>query len=217
MFVEFYKENIGSAEMVELAKTKLVRNTLSEKLVGSQKMVDFESSDMESQIKGSVLPSLFYTFMYKAEGDTISGIKFSDALPVVFCFKRSTKWIEGLNFNLLPNEVRAAVLDIIDKSTDNYYSDKGKNAAINGKIAVNETLAAVLVDDNQRMALLNLLERKMGVSIKKAYRRYNMSHIENLRLIEYGDYKYIPLLCFEESIRGAGIAEIQKKVISGDK
>ena len=217
MFVEFYKDNIGSAESVELAKTKLIKNTLSEKLVGEQKLVDFDSSDMESKIKGSVLPSLFYTFMYKAEEDVISGIRFSDAIPVVLCFKRSTKWLEGLNFNLLPNEVRAAILDIIDKSTDNYYSEKGKNLAINGNIAVNETLVGVLADDNQRMALLNLLEKRMGVSIKSAYRRYNLSHIENLRLIEYGDYKYIPLLCFESSVRGAGIAEIQKKVIGGDK
>lgn len=217
MFVDFYKENRGNADVLAYAKQVLIGDTLSKPLLGLAKLQDLESSDMESKISEPFMPSLFYTFKYVAETDVIAGMPAVDYIPIMLCFKKSGKYVEGVNFNLLPNDMRAVILDAIDKSFDNYYTDKGLNEAQKGELAINETFGSILVSDSGKMQFLKYFETKCGVPISKAYRRYNLSHISSMRMIEYGNYKYIPLLYFDDAVRGASLSKLQDAVISPDK
>lgn len=217
MFVDFYKENRGNADVLAYAKQVLIGDTLSKPLLGLAKLQDLESSDMESKISEPFMPSLFYTFKYVAETDVIAGMSAVDYIPIMLCFKKSGKYVEGVNFNLLPNDMRAVILDAIDKSFDNYYTGKGLDAAQNGEIAINETFGSILVSDSGKIQFLKYVENKCGVPITKAYRRYNLSHISSMRMIEYGNYKYIPLLYFDDAVRGASLSKLQDAVISPDK
>lgn len=217
MFVDFYKENRGNADVLAYAKQVLIGDTLSKPLLGLAKLQDLESSDMESKITEPFMPSLFYTFKYVAETDVIAGMSAVDYIPIMLCFKKSGKSVEGVNFNLLPNDMRAVILDAIDKSFDNYYTGKGLKGAQQGEIAINETFGSILVSDRGKMQFLKYVENKCGVPITKAYRRYNLSHISSMRMIEYGNYKYIPLLYFDDAVRGTSLSKLQDTVISPDK
>lgn len=214
MFVDFYKENIGNSSMLDEARKRLVANTLSSPLVGDNKIVDLESTDMESKVRVQFTPSLFYTFFYLAENDTIAGVSAVDYIPLILCAKKSGKFVEGLNFNILPNEMRAVMLDAIDKSFDNYYTVRGLNEAQAGELAINETFGDILLNDSKRIQFMKYFETKTGVSIMSAYRKYNISHISKPRMIEYSDYKYIPLLYFEDAVRGIALNKLQSKVIN---
>lgn len=217
MFVEFYKENRGNIDVLEQAKKVLIGDTLSKPLLGSEKLTDIESSDMESKISEPFIPSLFYTFKYVAETDVIAGISAVDYIPIMLCFKKSSKYVEGINFNLLPNEMRAVMLDAINNSFDGYYTGMGLDVAQRGEISINERFGNILVSDSGKMQFMRYFERKCGVPITKAYRKYNISHISSMRMIEYGNYKYIPLLYFDDAVRGASISRLQDAVISADK
>ncbi len=217
MFVEFYKENRGNIDVLEQAKRVLIGDTLSKPLLGSEKLTDIESSDMESKISEPFIPSLFYTFKYVAETDVIAGISAVDYIPIMLCFKKSGKYVEGINFNLLPNEMRAVMLDAINNSFDGYYTGMGLDAAQRGEISINERFGNILVSDSGKMQFMRYFESKCGVPITKAYRKYNISHISSMRMLEYGNYKYIPLLYFDDAVRGASISRLQDAVISADK
>lgn len=214
MFVDFYKKNIGNSAVLDEARKRLVNDTLSNPLIGDNKLTDLESIDMESQVKVQFMPSLFYTFLYLAENDTIAGVYAVDYIPVVLCAKKSGKFVEGINFNILPNDMRAVMLDAIDNSLDNYYTKRGLREAQSGKLAINETFGNILMDDSKRIQFMKYFETKTGVSIMSAYRKYNISHISKPRMIEYSDYKYIPLLYCEDSVRGIALNELQNKVIN---
>lgn len=217
MFVDFYMNNKGNADVLADARRILVTETLGSPLVGDAKLYDLESSDMESKISDPFVSSLFYTFTYTTPVDIIAGVKAVDYIPIMLCFKKYGKYVEGLNFNLLPNDMRAVMLDAIDNAFDNYYTETGLRLAQMGDIAVNENFANLLVSDTGKMDFMKYFEKKLGVPITKAYRKYNITHIENPRLIEYVNYKYIPLLYFDDAVRGVSIAKLQDKVISKDK
>ena len=135
----------------------------------------------------------------------------------IYCMRCYGTYISGINFNLLPNEARAMFLEIIDKASDNFYTEKGANEAFNNKFVINEMLADTFKDKSAVDAFFKLLENKIGYSLYKAYRRYNVKHIKDIRVIEYVDMKYIPFLNFTDSVRGTKLIELQKRVINKDK
>jgi hypothetical protein len=213
MFVDFYKQNKDNKEMQEYARKKLMDNLLATPKFKDDKIIDLEDTDMESLVKIQFTPSLFYTFKYESDGDAVYGLKFKDLIPLVLVMKKSPLKIEGLNFNLLPMDTRAVILNTINKAYGNYYTDKGLKDAMDGKLAINENFATLLIDSKSRMTFLDYLEQKLGVPIMSAYRSYTINHIKSPRMIEYCDYKYIPLLCFEDSIRGQQLDKIQQEVV----
>ena len=213
MFIEFYKKNKDNKAMQDYARKKLLDNLLATPKYKEDKMIDLGDTDMESIVPVQFTPSLFYTFRYESDSDSVYGLEFKDLIPLVLVAKKSASKIEGINFNLLPMDVRAVILNTINKSYGGYYTGEGLNDAQSGKLAINNNFAALLLDTKSRMAFLNYLEEKMGVPITAAYRSYSIKHIKFPRMIEYCDYKYIPLLCFEDSVRGEKLDKIQQEVI----
>lgn len=213
MFIEFYKENKNNKKILDYARVKLVDNLLADPKFNSDKMLDLGDTDMESKVSIQFTPSLFYTFRYESESDSIYGLEFKDLIPLVLVAKKSPRKIEGINFNLLPMDVRAVILNTINKSYGKYYTEKGLQLAQEGKSAINEQFATLLLNDKSRYAFMKYLEENIGVPISAAYRSYSIQHIKFPRMIEYCDYKYIPLLCFEDSVRGEKLDKIQQEVI----
>ena len=217
MFLDFYRENEGSSELAQKANEKLLKFPLADRLVGKDKLLDLDDIDMESKLSQQFMPSLFYTFMYSAENDSVAGVKFSDAIPLVLCCKVSQTHMEGFNFNLLPPIARAVILEVVDRAYDGYYSEKAIVEVQNGGVAFNENFGSILLNEKSRLEFIRMIESKMGISVSKAFRKYNLKHISDSRLIEYSDYKLIPFLQSTESVRGANLLKLQSAVIQPDK
>lgn len=212
-FYDDYRNNADKRALEKLAFEYLVTDTLDKNLKGPSKSKQVTGMDMESLAK-TIYPTMVYTFKYNSEHiDKEGKYEFRDYVPVIFCMNIDKDYIYGINFNLLPNDVRGRLLDVIAKSNPRFYS----YGIYNEGLQLSDALMANLVDENKRKELLRVFDGLCGVPVSKAYRRYKKEFIENPRLVEYDVWSYIPYLVFTDSIRGANLAVIQKSMIEGSK
>ncbi len=212
-FYTEYKNNNDKRSLEKLAFEYLVTDTLDKVLVGPNKSKQVTGLDMESSLR-RFYPSLIYTFMYTSEHlDKEGNYEFRDYVPVVFCTNYDDEYLYGINFNLLPNDVRGRLLDVIAQSNPEFYS----YGVYNEGIQLSNALIKNLVDEPSRKKLFDVFDGLCGVPVSKAYRRYKFPYIVNPRLIEYDVWSYIPYLVFTDSIRGANLAVIQKSMIEKNK
>lgn len=215
MFQEIY-DSYDKGVYGKLAMEYLVEDTLVKPVRGKSKQ--FTAMDMESKFSGVVYPSMIYTFMYDTDTKERTGsLDFIDYVPCMMCMTNDATSITGLNFNLLPINVRISVLDFIYNSYKGFYTKTLSDAVVSGTAVLNEKLASFLVRDDTRNALLKYLDDMTGVKVSGAYRMYKKEHIKNIRLIEYDAWKYIPFLLFKDAVRGAGLASVQASIVNKDR
>lgn len=213
MYVGLYKNRKSDIGYEKEAKEKLIDRLLVDKLEGSDKLTDIDAIDMETKAPMVFIPSMFYTFIYGAGLENIGSLLMEDKLPLILCMSNKGKTVSGLNFNMLPNDIRAVMLDVITNTYSEFYT-KAIESGGRGEFVLNKPFSDILVNETTRIAFLDLLENKTGVSIKKAYRTYKTKFISTPRLVEYSDFVYIPFLNFKDSIRGVGLAKVQLEVIN---
>lgn len=213
MFTEIYKDS-KLQSMAEQATENLVQLLLVDNKRGSGKTNELTGMNMESTFNYTVLPSMIYTFLYDSpDAEKMDETNFKDHLPVILCTSFDGRYVTGLNFNLIPNDIRANILDIIYNAFSNFYEDSLNDAVSKNKAVLNEKFAVLLMNDRQRADFMKILDAKLGMNISNAYRVYDVKYIRNIRLIEYDNWKYVPFLSFKDSVRGAGLATLQRKMI----
>ena len=212
-FYNDYKNLADKRTLEKLAFEYLVVDTLDKNLKGPSKSKQVTGLDMESYTK-DVFPSLIYTFKYNSEHiDKQGQYEFRDYVPIIFCMNVDKDYVYGINFNLLPNDVRAKFLDVIYDTNSHFYS----YGIYNEGLQLSNVLMTHLMKPDLRQNLLDIFDMQVGVKVSSAYRMYKKKCIENIRLIEYDVWDYIPSLVFTDSIRGANLAEVQKSIIESSK
>lgn len=190
----------------------LVGDLLDRNLKGQTKSKQLTAMDMESSAPNMFVPSMFYTFMYTSPTlETVGKFKFKDRVPLILCTSNDGKYVTGLNFNMIPSNVRADILDMIVESNKSFYENKIYSTT---DFIVNTTFAKSLIDENSRTEILNIFNRKTGIKVSNSFRVYDMSYIMKPRLIEYDTWKYIPFLNFRDAIRGAELGKLQIEMTS---
>ena len=111
---------------------------------------------------------------------------------------------------MIPNDVRASILDLIVKLTKEPMFDDS------GKFKANETIAKLFVTPNGVKAFLAAVENETGLNVSSAVRTYKIDCVKKLRMVEYDMWKYVPALSFKDAIRGAGLADIQASMIKAN-
>lgn len=213
-FVEFYKA-ANRRQLETEAMEYLVTDTLQKRLTGPHKSKQFTAMDMESYAPADFVPSMFYTFMYNSPIDeNVHNVQFKDRVPLIFCMSYENGYVTGLNFNLIPCDARAAILDKLILTNPGFYEKDIIDAISNHKFAINMTLANTVINPKQREALLFILDNYTGLKISNCYRTYREEFILNPRLVEYDMWKYIPFLTFKDAVRGLPLAELQAKLVN---
>ena len=209
-FLDFYEKNGASLE--NSAFDYLVGDLLIKEKRGIEKARELTALDMESKLPIDFVPAMIYTFLYVSNTQENTGTKiFKDLVPVILCFTSSTKTVTGLNFNMIPNNIRASILDLIVKFTKApMYDDSGK-------FKLNEPLAKLFTSPNGVSAFIKAIESETGLNVSTAVRTYNIDNIKKLRLIEYDMWKYVPSLSFKDAIRGARLADIQADMVKANR
>lgn len=210
-FLNLYKK--GGASYERLAFDYLVGDLLIKDLRGNDKARELTALDMESKSPIDFVPGMIYTFLY-ITGDAkenFNGKKFKDNVPLILCFAGNASFVSGLNFNLIPNDARASILDIVVKLTKTpMYNDSGE-------FKVNETIAKLFSLQSGVTSFLKYISQETGLNVSSAVRKYNVQNIKKLRMIEYDMWKYIPFLNFKDAIRGAGLADLQADMIKDNR
>lgn len=213
MYRELFKSSdMSSASAV--AMEYLVRDTLELNLHGDAKKKELSALDFESKLGGKMIPSLIYTFLYDGVMEEIvAGQKFKDAVPIVLCMFNEDGLMAGLNFNMIPNNIRAYVLDTIYNSWKPFYDKLLFGNARESSDCVNTDFANILMDPENRTRFLKMMDDITGVKVSNAYRVYRIDKMQNIRMIEVDMWKHIPFLVFKDAIRGASLSAIQASVI----
>jgi hypothetical protein len=213
-YLETYmKSNKG--QMEKEAFDFLVTDLLAKNLRGNDKQRTLTAHNMEDMLKNQFVPSMFYLIMYAKSDkpETIGHNDFYDVCSLIFCTGVNDKFITGINFNFIPNDIRARVMDLITERQQKFYDEM---ETTNSKdVRANTPLGSLLISENGVSAFLSFMKAKTGVDLSKCVRTYNRSNIVNVRLIEYDEWGYIPYLSFKDSVRGANLANIQRDVIMG--
>lgn len=213
MFKKYFENSF--AESKDLATKVLVDYTLGTPKYGADKSVELTAMDFEKDFITDFLPSMIYTFMYeKKDVEAIGKTTFIDRVPLLLCCTNKNGYLTGINFNFIPNDVRAAFLDEIYFAYKDFYQNTLSDAVTSGTSTFNSELASFLIDDETRKAFFKLMDAKLSFPISSAYRMYDKSKIRNPRMIEFDVWKYIPCLVFKDAIRGANLVDIQREIIA---
>ena len=209
-FLNMYKK--GGATLASSAFDCLIGDLLIKEKRGPEKSREITAMNMESDSPKDFVPSMIYTFLYVSDKEEeAKTIKFKDNVPVILCFSSNASTVTGLNFNLIPNDARASILDLIVKLTK-FQPIKDGN-----KFEANKTMVKLCSVENGVSSFIKAIEIETGLNVSGAVRTYNLKFVKRLRMIEYDMWKYIPALSFKDSIRGAGLADIQANLIKSNR
>ena len=211
-----YLENYMNSDRGQMEKEAfdfLITDLLSRNLRGVDKQRTLTAHNMEDMLKNQLVPSMFYLLMYAKSDkpEVIGKNEFYDVCPLILCLNANDKFVTGLNFNFIPNDVRARIMDLIVESNQKFYQEM--EASNINSIKTNNPLGSMLISDKGVSSFLLFVKSKTGLDVSKCVRTYDRKNIMNVRLIEYDEWHYIPYLSFKESIRGSNIANIQRDVI----
>lgn len=209
-FYDDYKDGRGAKGHKE-AYNFIVNDLMQFSSKGDSKQRSITAYNMEKDAMVNFAPSMFYVFLYNnptaKEGSVI------DYVPMILCTGFSKKTVTGINFNLLPNDVRALVIDVILESYPNFYTEKNLRSS---NFVLNEKFAAGLIGGGAS-AIVKAIKMKTKYDISSAVRTYDCRFIMRTRMLEYDMWQYIPLLCFRDSVRGIKLATEQLQVAHKNK
>ena len=209
--------NSDRDQMEKEAFDFLITDLLSRNLRGADKQRTLTAHNMEDMLKNQLVPSMFYLLMYAKSDkpEVIGKNEFYDVCPLIMCLNVNNKFVTGLNFNFLPNDVRARIMDLIVESNQKFYQEI-ETSNINS-IKVNNALGSMFMSDKGVSSFLLFVKSKTGLDVSKCVRTYDRKNIMNVRLIEYDEWHYIPYLSFKDSIRGSSLANVQRDIITGSE
>lgn len=188
------------------------------KLWGKDKVIQIDETDQESLIAskngGFPIPGYTYTFIYKGDNFKIGAPpekvrEYTDLVPIVFCMSSDKNNFAGINMNLLPPGSRLKFLQSFYDVFSSFLEREVDVLAENNELALNKRFIA-LVNSGKGQDMIKLFSRATGENFKFAYRKYLFEKIENFRMIEYAEWKYLPFYEAKDAFRKLNQNQIYK-------
>lgn len=190
------------------AYSLIVKELLQNNSMGKRKQKYLTGYDMESSAMTTFVPSMFYVFMYNnPEKEDPS---FYDRVPLILCTGFSGNIVSGINFNYLPNDIRALFIDTIMEAYSDFYTEENLSG---GGFKLNKKLAAGLIGGGTS-TIVKIFKNVANVDISNAVRNYNVKHVIKSRMLEYDMWDAIPNLSFKDAVRGINLAQAQIDTIT---
>jgi hypothetical protein len=190
----------------------LVTDLMSSNLTGQTKSKELTAQDMESHMATNFMPTMFYIFMYvRQQPEKMKNAEFYDVCPMILCTSVDAKTVTGINFNIIPNNIRAVFLDIVTGDYQQFYNEMRITSP--DRMVVNNKLGSILTSEKGLSYIIAYINAKTGVDLSSAIRKYDRSCIIKTRMIEYDQWHYIPFLSFKDSVRGVSLAALQAELI----
>ena len=224
--INYYKFAKTNPNLYSLANEYLIKDLIDKNLSGKDKIKELQGMDMESKITGKIIPGMIYSFKYNYQKDFLE-CPYSDVVPIILTCGLSefTKpdnkgnlirgiYIHGFNLNYLNDKERCVLLDFIQTQYKMFFENDVNNAVANNSFALNTNFGKLIMDNN---VFARLIENALGIKINEYYRLYNLLLIDNLRLVEFNNWKYIPLLDTRRTVANASISQIRELLNSENK
>ena len=166
---------------------------------------------MEDTYPAKFVPSMFYVFLYVGGQENKIGTNtFYDMIPVIMCTGYDGGMVTGINFNFMPNNVRAGFIDIITGGFKQYYEED----IFEENAKVDETLGFLMSNPKELDTLIKFASEQLHFNISSCMRKYDVSKIFRPRMIENDMLDAVVNLSFSDAVRGINLAKLQMKLIS---
>ena len=218
-FLTYIKNNPDEIKS-EDAQNQIIKNLMVKNLRQLDKLEDLDEYDSESLFNGKLYRGNIYIFTYDAKEPTKytygnDSVYFTDTMPVFLMLGETTSSIYGINFNFCNKALKTLILNLI-RNLDLDFFENGidQKLAANKNLVISEKLYKFL-SDQRAVSIIKEFLNKMyaGIDYDVIFRNYSISQIKNIRLIEPWQWKYIPYLNYEGSLKKETLSAIQK--ISG--
>ncbi len=195
----------------------LFEKYMIQQLEGSDKLIEIDSTDQESIISalngGFPIPGIVYTFIYKGANvivDLKKGPKeYTDLVPLIFCMNTDRGYFSGINFNTLPPDIRLKFLESFYETFKDFLEREVDVLAQNNKQAINKRFIAFMKSGGGQ-TMIKLFNKKNGANFNFAYRKYLIEKVDNLRMVEYSEWKFIPFYEPKDAFRKLNYKQLYK-------
>lgn len=210
-----YLKNIDNIS--DIASSTLFEKYIIQNLSGYKKLWEIDSTDQESLIKtlngGYPIPGMIYTFIYKGrelilENKKGDSKKFIDYIPLSFCMNNIPGYVHAINLNMLPEYPRLQFLQSYYKLFEDFFKEVERKTQ-NNELAINKRFVEYIKDRGSQR-IIHLFNMKNGANFNYAFRKYKIEEIDNLRMIEYSEWNYIPFYRPLQAFRTLPMDQIHK-------
>jgi hypothetical protein len=201
----------------DLASSTLFEKYIIKNLKGYSKLLEIDSTDQESLIMtrngGYPIPGMIYTFIYKGKELVLEYGKgqkkeFIDYIPLVFCMNNAPGYFNGINLNMLPEKPRLDFLQSYYEIFEDFFIDV-ERLTENNKLAINKKFIEY-IKDRGTQRILHVFNLSNKANFNYAFRRYNIPLVDNIRLIEYSEWNYIPFYKPSQAFRTLPVNQIHQ-------
>jgi hypothetical protein len=216
--IEEYKSLKDINNITDIAYFTLFEKYMKYNLRGEKKKIEIDSTDQESIIVqkngGFPIPGIVYTFLYKGPDFLIENLpknpsQFTDLVPLVFCMGIDRNSFSGLNMNMLPDRIRLQFLQSFYETFKAFLEREATVLSQHDKLALNKRFISY-IQAGKSQEMIRLFSQKHRANFNFAYRKYLMPKINNLRMVEYPEWKYIPFYTPKDAFRKLNLNEIYK-------
>jgi hypothetical protein len=161
---------------------------------------------------GYPIPGMIYTFIYREPDKiklTIGAKEFIDVAPLVFCMNNEPGRFKGINLNMLPTGPRLDFLDSFYNTFKDFLEKTVDDLADNQKLAINKRFLEY-AKSGKGQEMLRLFNRKNGANFNYGYRSYLIEKVNQLRMLEYSEWCYIPFYEPKDAFRQLSQSQIHK-------
>lgn len=211
--IEEYRFMKTIDDIIDQAYFTLFEKYMVYNLRGAKKVIQIEETDQESLLLkrtgGAPIPGMIYTFLYGGPDVKAGNKKYSDIVPIVFCFGTDRTSFSGINLNTLPYQARLKFLQNFYDTFKDFLEDEAETLAQNDKLAINRRFLK-FIGGGKGKKMLEFFNKSANENFNFGYRKYSFQKIKNLRMIEYAEWKYIPFYEPKDAFRKLSYSELYK-------
>lgn len=218
-FIKTVKENQENIKYND-AFVEIINKLMQKNLRQQQKLNDIGDYDSETLFDGKLFRGNIYIFQYDSKSlstYTYNGesVQYSDNLPIVLMTNEGANTIRGINLNMCNKGLTTLLLNMIQNLDEDFYINGGaERLAYNKSLVISKKVYSFLTMQGTEKAIIEQLSRYCpNVDYSSIFRNYSVDRIKNIRLIEPWQWKYLPFLNYQGSIKKETLDAIHK--ISG--
>lgn len=154
--------------------------------------------------------------------DYLKDYTFEEILPTLLLLKawtdnEGTKWLQGINLNYCPKELRANILDEIVNIDPDYFENRIYEEVKSGNFKWSDKIQKALQTDSYKtLYFLNksLLDKWQIKNLSIFIRTYSIKKVKTIRFVDYWMWKYVVDLNYSKCVDGKSLKSIQKLLTS---
>ncbi|MEG1141332.1 MAG: hypothetical protein RSE41_02595 [Clostridia bacterium] len=179
----------------------------------AEKIIEIDDTDQELLLKkingGLPIAGMIYTFLYDKPINIIDK-NINIKAPIIMCTKFNTNYLEGIDFNLMPENVRLLFLELYYNMYKSLFINIESN--LENNINVLNLKFIESINSGKLRNIFDYIYNSTGYNIKICYRKYNTDKIKNIHFIELNYWKYIPFYIPKDVILGIDYKTLYKKI-----